>query len=182
MLTNAYTNDELHFSVSYPETWARLTPKPNAIFRIASERGSAKANLNVQVTYRQEAEKLTSKEFVAYALENVETLNDAFKKLSPDAKVVESGETFLSKRAAVFLISTATVRSSDVEKQYKFFQVAALSKGNFYYLTFTTSAVEFDKNLPVFKVIAQSFVIRPTKVLPQTPKSTLQKKKTVQAQ
>lgn len=172
-----YRDDKFPFSLFYPKDWTQLEPThAQTRFKVTKEDGLYLTDFSIVVTYAESAKDMTSAALVDGLIARPEMIKALVKQGNPTAKLISSGKTYLSNREAFFIKSEATYRMLDEQYEMTVYQIMTMNDGNSYTLTFRALTTEFDENFPIFKFIASSFVIRPTKII--VPKENIQKKTT----
>ncbi len=170
-----YRDEKFPFSLFYPKDWTQLEPSHSQTrFKVTKEDGLYLTDFNINVVYVEANKSMSSASFVSGLGSRPELINTLIKQGNPTAKLISSGKTYLSNREAFFIKSQATYRVLDDKYEMTVYQVMTVHEGNSYTLTFRAQTKEFDENFPIFKFIASSFVIRPTKIT--VPKENIQKR------
>lgn len=170
-----YRDDKFPFSLFYPKDWTQLEPThAQTRFKVTKEDGMYLTDFNINVIYVEASKNLPPKSYVEGFIARPALIEAMVKQANPTAKVISSGKTYLSNREAFFSKSEATYRTFDDEYEMTVYQMMTIYEGNIYTLTFRALTKEFEENFPIFKFIASSFVIRPTKIT--VPKENIQNK------
>lgn len=162
---SVYRDDKFPFSLFYPKDWTQLEPThAQTRFKVAKEDGIYFTDFNINARYVETTKSVTPKSYVEGFIANPALIDAMVKTGNPTARVTSQGKTYVSNREAYFVKSQGMYRILDEEFEITAYQILAIYEGNLYTLTFRSLTKEFDENFPIFKVIASSFVIRPTKI------------------
>lgn len=160
---NVYKDDKYPFSLFYPKDWTQLQPShAQTRFKIAKEDGLYYTDFNINAVYVEESKDVSAGEAVKFLGDNPKIVDSLIRQGNPTSKLISSGKTYLSNREAFFIKSEATFRTFDQAKELTIYQIITRYQGITYTLTFRALKKEFDDNFLTFKLIASSFVIRPT--------------------
>lgn len=160
-----YRDSQFPFSLFYPKDWTQLTPTHAATrFKIAKEDGLYFTDFNINARYVESTKTVTPERYVQGFIDNPQLIDEMVKQGLAGARVLSRGKIYVSNRDAYYVKSRGTYRSFDEEHDMTVYQILTIFEGNIYTLTFRAKTEEFDDNFPIFKFIASSFVIRPTKI------------------
>lgn len=160
-----YRDGKYPFSLFYPKDWTQLQATHALTrFKAAKEDGIYMTDFNINVNYVEATKNVTPESYVKGFIDNPQLIDAMVKQANPTAKVVSRGRTYVSNREAYFSKSEGTYRVLDEAYKITVYQIMTISEGNIYTLTFRSLTDEFEENFPIFKFIAASFVIRPTKI------------------
>lgn len=168
----AYRDSVYPFSVTFPPSWKKsVSSRPEIRVEVISDYGKGLANFAVAVTPVKGGEKATATQFVRLFLEGrpevIEAITNATYR---NAKVLSKGRTFLANQDAFYIIFEGEYKALDETFEMKSYLIETLFEGSVYAITFTTSKEDFERSLPVFKEIATSFGLIPSKIrIPRTP-------------
>jgi hypothetical protein len=161
-----YRDPSLPFSLFYPNDWKQVEPSyAQTRFKAVSSLGRGLSDFSINTNYIKELEKLTPEAYVKFIEANPEVLTKIATTAIPNAKIISKGKTYISNREAYFARYEGTYKNLDNEYFLMFYQIFVLFEGNLYTLTFRSPKENFEDELPTFKFIASSMVLRPTKFL-----------------
>ena len=149
-----FRNDELGFQITYPENWVQAQGKSALYIKRNSEKEPADMSINVS-HFTGDKDSVMS-EIKA----NPEVLMAQVKKRFPDAKLVESGETYLGGYPGYYLMMDYTIKNFKTEKDIKVFQIFCIKDKKFYLIHFETFASIYDITFPEFEKTLSSFNFR----------------------
>jgi len=168
---SVYRDEKYPFTLFYPKDWTQLQPTHAATrFKITKEDGLYFTDFNINAVYVESTKNMTPEKYVQGFIDEPQLIDAMVKQGNPTAKIVARGRTYVNNRDAYFSKSDAIYRTLDDSVRLTVYQIMTIFEGNIYTLTFRSPTDEFDENFPIFKFIASSFVIRPTKIT--IPKST----------
>lgn len=167
-----YRDSKFPFTLFYAKDWTQLQPSHALTrFKIAKEDGVYMTDFTINANFADSVKNVTPESYVKGFIDDPQLIDAMVKQANSTAKVVSRGRTYLSNREAFFVKSVGTYRILDEAYNISVYQIMTIYEGNIYTLTFRSLTDEFEENLPIFRFIASSFVIRPTKIVVPKPAS-----------
>ena len=164
-----YRDSVYPFSISYPKSWDRIEPAfPETRIKAIGEY----SDFSVTVLQLKEAAGMSTQEFADSLVKSPELLKAIISKDIPNATVVSSGKTFLNNKPAVFIKGQGVNRTLDLTTKVTIYQVLLLADGDAYLLSFRTPSQDFDRVFNEFRLVATTFLIRPSHTKDESSRRT----------
>lgn len=159
--TIVFRDNESNFIFQYPSDWAQVpSTHTRTKIKVVSDHGNGTVDCAVNVQYDKKLVGVKPKEFIRTA-SNVAKYQERLRKSLPDAKVVDSGKTYISNQEAFYTITEYTFRSVGIDLPVKMITVQTAKKGHVYTLSCRSESDEFDEIMPMFQIILSGFLIKP---------------------
>lgn len=155
-----FRDSQYKFVFLYPKSYLKTPVRyVNNRLDIVSNYGHEKEEVIVNVQELRHADACSPKEFVRF-LNATKMIENNFKDLYPECKIIESGTTTISNQKAYYIISSYMDISPGIEREMNQILVQTINN-NYVYTLYarTTNQNKFSELLSLFSYLQSSFWI-----------------------
>lgn len=151
-----FRDTERKFIFQYPKDWQKVpSTHERTRIKIVSDNGDGEQDCSVNV--REDKNITSPKDFVKDT--NFKAIENGLKKAYEDAKIIQSGSTFISSQEAIYYVANFTVKSVSVEIPFSAYVIQTSRNGYIYTIGCRSTSDEFLSRTKEFEKIFFGFLI-----------------------
>jgi len=156
-----FRDNETRFSFHYPKTWKPVAATyKDTRFKMVSRKGKGAEDCGVNVKYENKLIEISPSYFSKnVAPQASKALLDQIRLKAPDARIIESGPTFISNREAYYYVIVNSFKTIDYEAKIANYSVQTIKNGYIYTISCRCNRETLNEMLPEFKKIMTGFIL-----------------------